>query len=993
MMVVESGGSDLTLIPQDPEKPKVSLPVEKGQLVVFNHAQFSYEYKPSNSDDMLLQSWVLANPPPQQLQAVHADLAAKDAACGLFTGPKTPSLGNRICIMSLVPGLPGAAHDDPEKWWACLAPGTDAYIKAPLSRFDIDPYFLPNESWQLGYTYACHAGFVEEDIYSFDNKFFNVSEEEAFITNPGIRKCFEHGYQAMYASGFRRETMQAANVGTYVGYSGDDWNGVLQFTHSDKDVARFGLKHRSWACVFQQIPFTFGLKGPSVTIDTACSSALVGYNIAHAEIRQPEKKSNQLASGSDTHMTDVLCFGSNLIPGPGNFVNLSGPHMLSPTGRCYTFDHSADGFARGEGIGCFVVKALKHVADECIGVIVGACTNQDGRSASLTAPNGPSQSACIMKSMQEAGSTPNEITCAECHGTGTALGDPIEVGALRGIMDNRVLPLMESSAKAHIGHLEASAGMAGVLKCFSMNQACCGSPSPHLGELNPNLDVNGYPTIFCTELVSYGYNAGNTGVSSFGWGGANARADVWAPCQRGANKIDKSAAHLASKYVDYMEARCPVDDGPMYHLDGGAIPSEFSEAFIKGRHIATSVRDEFDAYDCSVYTGTYQLPPEDDEVQVKPASGPVCIVGSWTGYSRMQEMDLDEETDIYSFVVPLGETRCEMFNMVVDLSPEEHVIYPVVDRGSMHTRVLGPDLSAAKNYWLLDGRDEEVPSGTMYKISLHWASKLKVTWEKLPDTEASLTDLSDYVHSYQIMGTFTGWTPQSMSPCKGEPGLYETQMKITGKESFQFIRDLDTSQKIYPARPNASDASIPVRGPDEMGEGKKFYVDIVGNKEEIVTFKLKALDGHISISAIQQTKTTTWESIEGCGRHSYAVKGSWNHFDLMPMTPDVSQPGVYSCQGVVQSMEEFFTILVDEDTRFQLYPEMSGAPGKCICKGPDGESGEKMWQILALKPGASFEIKLDFRAINKKDRVTLRWLSDPVDAESMQFYLSNYYSQ
>jgi len=428
-------------------------------------------------------------------------------------------------------------------------------------------------------------------------------------------------------------------------------------------------------------------------------------------------------------------------------------------------------------------------------------------------------------------------------------------------------------------------------------------------------------------------------------------------------------------------------------LDGGAIPSEFSEAFIKGRHIATSVRDEFDAYDCSVYTGTYQLPPEDDEVQVKPASGPVCIVGSWTGYSRMQEMDLDEETDIYSFVVPLGETRCEMFNMVVDLSPEEHVIYPVVDRGSMHTRVLGPDLSAAKNYWLLDGRDEEVPSGTMYKISLHWASKLKVTWEKLPDTEASLTDLSDYVHSYQIMGTFTGWTPQSMSPCKGEPGLYETQMKITGKESFQFIRDLDTSQKIYPARPNASDASIPVRGPDEMGEGKKFYVDIVGNKEEIVTFKLKALDGHISISAIQQTKTTTWESIEGCGRHSYAVKGSWNHFDLMPMTPDVSQPGVYSCQGVVQSMEEFFTILVDEDTRFQLYPEMSGAPGKCICKGPDGESGEKMWQILALKPGASFEIKLDFRAINKKDRVTLRWLSDPVDAESMQFYLSNYYSQ
>lgn len=359
-------------------------------------------------------------------------------------------------------------------------------------------------------------------------------------------------------------------------------------------------------------------------------------------------------------------------------------------------------------------------------------------------------------------------------------------------------------------------------------------------------------------------------------------------------------------------------------------------------------------------------------------------------------MNFDEESDVYWFTIPLGETRCEQFQIVMFRGSQQLKIYPVINQGSVHTRVLGPDNAGEGNSWLLDGRDEEVPAGTIYKICLHWGAKLRVSWQTQPEIDTPLAALCNFSHSYQVVGTFTAWTPQHLIPVKGEKGLYEGKITITGKEeSFHFIRDFDVTQRIYPSSPHAVDQSIPVRGPDAMGAGKNFCVQPAWqfNYKESGTLMLRVLDGHVTVTVQQQSKTVVWESVAGPGRHSYCVKGSWNNFDLMPMTPDLTKPGVYTCEGVTQSMEEFFTILVDSDTRFQLYPEMPAAPGKCICKGPDSGSGDKMWQILALKPRAKFEIKLDFTAINKRDRVTCRWLTDPVDIQSMQSYINNYYGK
>jgi len=153
----------------------------------------------------------------------------------------------------------------------------------------------------------------------------------------------------------------------------------------------------------------------------------------------------------------------------------------------------------------------------------------------MTAPHVPSQQSVIKESMREGGLSPKQITIAECHGTGTALGDPIEVGALRGVLGtSRVAPILKTSAKTNIGHLEAAAGIAGLIKCICMLNYASGAPNCHLLTLNPHLDVAGFPVYFQTEAMDFGANSGLTGVSSFGFGGTNARADVWGHAQHGA---------------------------------------------------------------------------------------------------------------------------------------------------------------------------------------------------------------------------------------------------------------------------------------------------------------------------------------------------------------------------------------------------------------------------------------------------------------------------
>jgi len=326
--------------------------------------------------------------------------------------------------------------------------------------------------------------------------------------------------------------MKGWQCGVFVGDSGSDWDSV-HFNHGGNLQYAFAGRER---CVCAgRLSHIMGMNGPLSTSETACSSSLVACGIAQMNMRKV-REGQQVAS-LNSNLYHGLVIGTNTLIGPFSYISLSGPGMLTSMGRCFTFDHSADGFARGEGIGAIKLKVCENEIDSIdrVAILIGCCVNQDGRSASMTAPHGPSQQEVIRNSMREGGLQTNMITIAECHGTGTALGDPIEVGALRGVMrSDRDIPLLKTSAKTNIGHLEAAAGIAGLIKCIMMLQYCTGAPNCHLLVLNPHLDVNGYPVYFQTEAMDFGHNSGLTGVSSFGFGGTNARADVWGHAAHGA---------------------------------------------------------------------------------------------------------------------------------------------------------------------------------------------------------------------------------------------------------------------------------------------------------------------------------------------------------------------------------------------------------------------------------------------------------------------------
>jgi len=701
------------------------------------------------------------------------------------------------------------------------------------------------------------------------------------------------------------------------------------------------------------------------------------------------KEVNQANVSIDNGLNEALMCGVNMIPGPGNYINLCGPHMLSVTGRCFTFDASADGFARGEGYGAFFVKNEDIMSTASFATVIGSCLNQDGRSASMTAPNGPAQQECIRGSMMEAGLTANQVTCAECHGTGTALGDPIEVGALRGVMQDRVVPIIQTSSKAHIGHLEASAGTAGLIKCMLMCSATAGTPVCHLSVLNPHLDIAGYPTLFANEICDYGYNAGYSGVSSFGFGGANSRADVFASAKRGAHNVGQ----LDWSKVDYITVKCPFDEGPMHYSDGKCVPRATSKNYKHEVYHADAIRDEFDLYECnsSMYSGTYQFAPREEQDDEAPKD-PIFIVGSWDRFHDGQEMEAGDEDDTWTCLVVLGETRCERFQLRVN-SDSFQALYPCAPNGSMRTRCMGPDDQGEGQYWLLDGRDARLPAGTVFRITLTWGSPPRMRWEVVDEPAPSWC--VRLKHLYYVVGSWTGGIFDLMKNVSSSGGenTWEARVRIgiAGTEWFRFARDADEEQMVYPARTGACREGVPVCGPDAMCNDKSWSVN--GKSGEILTLRLQVVDARVTVTVLSNSLgTRTLQSIEGPRRHTYYISGSFNNWSYDEMTYDEETPSTFRYQGTVGfSCQEYFYIAVDADPGLCFFPEVDWAsPGESIVTGPEMGSETQVFHLFSLKAGAGFEITFDRNAADKRKIVDVRWTSR-VDYDSMRLTYHSFY--
>ncbi|HWU88792.1 MAG TPA: beta-ketoacyl synthase N-terminal-like domain-containing protein, partial [Kofleriaceae bacterium] len=407
--------------------------------------------------------------------------------------------------------LPGKVTS-PDELWHMLLAGTDCVTDVPASRFDIDEVYDANPN-AIGRSYTRRGAFMDQ-VESFDHEFFGIPIAEARAMDPHQRLLLEVAYDAFHDAGYDKKRLRGSSTGVFVGVANQDWMIVCGDREARNPFFGAGV---SSSITSNRISYLLGLTGPSMTLDTACSSSLVAVDLAVEKLR----------SGV---CSAALVGGVNVMLHHRTFVGCCAAKMLSAVGRCATFDASADGYCRGEGVGAVVLKRLGDAladGDQVLAVIRGTAVNQDGRSASMTAPSGLAQEAVIRQALAVAGLAGREVDYVECHGTGTALGDPIEVEALKNVLgERRDKPVVLGAVKSNIGHLEGAAGVVGLIKTVEVLRHRAAPGNVHFETLNPKIDLTGFAAIIPTQPTPLGRAGDRTplvaSVSSFGFGGTNA---------------------------------------------------------------------------------------------------------------------------------------------------------------------------------------------------------------------------------------------------------------------------------------------------------------------------------------------------------------------------------------------------------------------------------------------------------------------------------------
>ncbi|MEQ1571867.1 MAG: type I polyketide synthase, partial [Myxococcota bacterium] len=414
------------------------------------------------------------------------------------------------------------------------------------------------------------GGFVTE-VDRFDPELFGIAAREARAMDPQQRLLLEVAYAALEDAGQAPDQLADVPVGVYVGMGLSDW---ARRTFGQSDPAR--IDAWSGTGVFDsvaagRIAYTFGLTGPAMAVHTACSSSLVAIHLACRALRERE-------------CSLALAGGVNLLLSPEPTLYFAELAALSPTGRCHTFDAAADGYVRGEGCGLLVLKRLSEAladGDEVLAVICGSATNQDGRTTGLTAPSGRAQAAVIRAALADAGLPPEAIGYIEAHGTGTPLGDPIEVGALAEVF--RSGEVWVGSGKTQLGHLEAAAGVAGVIRAIAALNAGRIPPHLHLDTPNPRIRLDGTPLRFAPPTgAPWTADRRVAGVSAFGLSGTNAHLVLAAPPPPGSPAARAPFVAVSARTEIALRARV---DQVRAALDDGLEPAAVARAFTDGRAV------------------------------------------------------------------------------------------------------------------------------------------------------------------------------------------------------------------------------------------------------------------------------------------------------------------------------------------------------------------------------------------------------------------------
>jgi len=922
--VVHGQGGNLWLYPRKkPDKGHIDIPISSGKVIVFRHDVLDYSYQPIG-DNMAMQSWILRDDfkkgPVNEMQ-VSLDGQAGEVLCN--PGPPVPDKP-KANVNGFHTRLPGACWS-PEEFWASLAYANDGIIHWPRTRFETEPYYEANtQSAQTGKSYTCHGGFISEDQFEqFDNNFFGIPEAEAKTMVPGQRIALEVGYTALRKSGFNKSSLKGQEMGTWFGDVGPDWHRFqatwAEWHRAENDDATILATSTSCSGTAGRISYLFDLRGPISSYDTACSSSLVAMNAAHLmmfDSDEPRKETSQ-----------ALVVGINTFLGPGFFIGCCMATMLSHQGRSFTFDRSADGYQRGEGCGAVYLKLSQGTREEelrRIAAIIGTATNQDGRSASLTAPNGPAQQKVVTKSMRFAGIDPNTVSIAECHGTGTALGDPIEVGALMAVMYKREFPILKTSAKSALGHLEAGAAIAGLSKCILMIMTATAVPNCHLKTINAHLVIQDYPVYFDSETIDTGFSSLFCGVSSFGFGGTNSRADVYGYAQSGPRKT--------------VSVELPRVNPALVLPSGQSV-------YISGSWNAWTSHDEMDM---SEDGSTYQC-------QV--------VIGE-TGVERFQ-LSLTADGSGSQVFHPLTKNASSCTQIV---GPDSQ----------------GYGLNFAIN-GLSDGYLPGAAYRITFKW--HYEQKT-IMWDVLSDPVGNVLGLDFQHKYYIIGTWSDYKFQDMVATEDPSVYEYSFTIGYRQKERFQIARDRDATQLYYPSHKGEAEPSGgAAQGPDDPGSAKSWKVlgqpldkilvrfTIRNGEASVETMNLSSRGGEIiSPPSEKPPAEDTGDSwILDTSHFSYYVVGTLTNDRPLPLT--LSYGGVYRCQVELtgwkrSKLTKKFQIATDTDVTQVLYPDEKGR-----IAGPDA-GVSRSWSLSGPR-GAVFEIRLNVATRKRDDVVTWEMLKEP----------------
>ncbi|AOY81500.1 type I polyketide synthase [Moorena producens JHB] len=449
---------------------------------------------------------------------------------------KSKNNSQAIAIIGMGCRFPGGGAG-PQEFWDILHQGVDAIAEVPQDRWSIDDYYDPDPETP-GKMYSRYGGFIEQ-IQEFDPHFFGISGRETISLDPQQRLLLEVTWEALELAGQNPQQLEQTKTGIFVGICSSDYSENLASRGLEAIDAYLGSGN-AHSTASGRISYILGLTGPSLAVDTACSSSLVSVHLACSSLRNQE--CNLAIAG-----------GVNCLVSPGTTITLSKAQMLSPEGRCKTFDASANGFVRGEGCGLVVLKRLSDAlsdGDNILAVIRGTAINQDGRTSGLTVPNGPSQQTVIRQALENGGVDPAQVSYVEAHGTGTSLGDPIEIGALGAVFGRThsvEQPLLVGSVKTNIGHLEGAAGIAGLIKIVLQLQHQQIAPHLHLSKPNPYINWSELPVQIPTQVTPWQRNDRPrfAGVSSFGFSGTNAHVVLAeAPTQVKSQNFQERPVHL-----------------------------------------------------------------------------------------------------------------------------------------------------------------------------------------------------------------------------------------------------------------------------------------------------------------------------------------------------------------------------------------------------------------------------------------------------------------